>query len=342
MTITTPRFNDTWDDVLPLICMRYRTSINETTGFSPYHIVFGRDPELHEQDVFNTETAPACEADYLLRMKDSMDVIRSEVFNASEATALRNKDRRLQQYRPVKYSVGDYCLVWSPKAAEPLPDGYSRKPKMLDRWSLPHRIIAKGDRPDYYIIKDDKGEEQDIRSDSMTPYHFFTDNKPSVSARRRFTKHERKLLRINQDTYLPPLLRHSLLAIFPLTIKNQPAFGVGKVIGNNEEENSFDLHWYSNDHDDVHGSYMPVWMTLEGKWYCKDTSNHPSHRPMTTGECYPAPIRQKDVADVGFSLMVDGRIPFRVLQRISNNTEFKWKLPATYTEEQHTAQVAVK
>ena len=44
MTVLLSRYKDTWDLVLPLVTMSYRTTVSRTTGFSPYHIMFGHEP----------------------------------------------------------------------------------------------------------------------------------------------------------------------------------------------------------------------------------------------------------------------------------------------------------
>ena len=232
--------------------------------------------------------------------------------------------------------------MWSPKAAETMPKGYTVKPKLMDRWSSPRRIAAMGTKVDHYIILDQNNIPQDVRADSMTPYCFFTDGKPSVQERRKFTAAERRALNKDPETYLPPIIRVNDMAAFPLTVKTAQAFGIGLVKSIDIKQQTFDLHWYSNDIEDIHGAFKPVWIRDDDSWYCDDAREHPSHRPMMTSECYPAPITQSCIGDTGFCLLDDGRLPFTVLQNISDNKKFKWKLPTEFTENQQTDIVAVR
>ena len=35
-----------WDDILPAVMMEYRSSVHESTGFSPYRLMFGKECTL--------------------------------------------------------------------------------------------------------------------------------------------------------------------------------------------------------------------------------------------------------------------------------------------------------
>ena len=37
---------DEWDDLLPLVMIAYRSSVHESTGFSPYRLMFGEECTL--------------------------------------------------------------------------------------------------------------------------------------------------------------------------------------------------------------------------------------------------------------------------------------------------------
>ena len=34
---------DNWDDLLPVVMMAYRSSVHESTGYSPYRLMFGEE-----------------------------------------------------------------------------------------------------------------------------------------------------------------------------------------------------------------------------------------------------------------------------------------------------------
>ena len=52
-----------------------------------------------------------------------------------------------------------------------------------------------------------------------------------------------------------------------------------------------------------------------------------SHKPLTTGEYYPAAIRRELLAAVGFQLMDDDKVPMPVLQAMSAHPDYQWSLP---------------
>ena len=37
---------DDWDDLLPAVMMAYRSNVHESTGFSPYRLMFGEECTL--------------------------------------------------------------------------------------------------------------------------------------------------------------------------------------------------------------------------------------------------------------------------------------------------------
>ena len=196
---------------------------------------------------------------------------------------------------------------------------------MLDRWSEPKRIISEGKGEGYFIVQDAYGNTDDVRSDSMIPYEFYYDNKPSVSTRRRFTKHERKALRGNPTVFLQPRIRPNAMIVFPLTMNDGTAgFGVGRAKTEIKgKPGEWDAQWYSNTEESLSGPFRPCWMTTQGTWYTGDQKN--THDvPLMTSQHYQGVITQDRVADVGFELNAEQALDDDVLQHVENHTHFQW------------------
>ena len=91
---------DDWDDLLPAVMMAYRSSVHESTGFSPYRLMFGEEYTL-PMDV----GLPRQDQDLPdpIKNRDALEV-------AYDQAVLRQK--RLYDKRAVRrlFAVGDLTL----------------------------------------------------------------------------------------------------------------------------------------------------------------------------------------------------------------------------------------
>ena len=96
---------DDWDDLLPAV-MTYRSSVHESTGFSPYRLMFGEECTLpmdvglprQEPDLPDPITSP-----YAVWVHDALEVVYDQV---------RRQEKRLYDKRAVRrmFVVGDWVL----------------------------------------------------------------------------------------------------------------------------------------------------------------------------------------------------------------------------------------
>ena len=325
MTILTSRWKDDWDLYLPLVAFSYRTSVVRTTGWSPFHLNFGREPNMPTDNVFGEPGRATDECEHVTKMESTLRALQREMSATSDDSTLRDVLREKNKLNRPRFRTGQFVLTFAPKTAEVLPDNMSRKTKMLDRWSEPKRIISEGKGEGYFIVQDAYGNTDDVRADSMIPYEFYYDNKPSVSTRRRFTKHERKALRGNPTVFLPPRIRPNAMIVFPLTMNDGTAgFGVGRAKTEIKgKPGEWDAQWYSNTEESLSGPFRPCWMTTQGTWYTGDQKN--THDvPLMTSQHYQGVITQDRVADVGFELNAEQALDDDVLQHVENHTRFQW------------------
>ena len=87
ITLFSGEHKDDWDDFLPPVMMAYRSSVHESTGFSPYRLMFGEEctlpmdiglPHRHP-DPAHDVTSP-----YAVWVKDSQEVAFDQVRQHSD------------------------------------------------------------------------------------------------------------------------------------------------------------------------------------------------------------------------------------------------------------------
>lgn len=149
-----------WDEQLAAIGCALRTSVHETTGFSPYFVNFGREQKMSGQE-YKNPFRPAIDADIRtqtqVRIKNFQEIyaqIRKRLVEAYE----RNKKRYDLRRRPASFKVGD--LVWRKnKTLSDASNYYSAK--LAPRYVGPFKI-RKQLGSATYELEDDNGSHRGV------------------------------------------------------------------------------------------------------------------------------------------------------------------------------------
>ena len=126
---------DDWDDLLPPVMMAYRSSVHESTGFSPYRLMFGEECML-PMDIGMPHRNPDPVEDvanpYAVWVKDSLEVAFDQVCRHS-GKAIRRK-KRLYDQRAVRrlFALGDWVMRYYPAG---------KKCKLDSIWAGPYLIV---------------------------------------------------------------------------------------------------------------------------------------------------------------------------------------------------------
>ena len=125
-----------WDDLLPAVMMAYRSSVHESTGFSPYRLMFGEECTLpmdiglpkKQSDLPDSITSP-----YAIWVRDALEVAYDQVRQHSGQAVQRQK--RLCDRRAVKrlFAVGDWVMRYYTPA---------KKCKLDSAWIGPYLIVS--------------------------------------------------------------------------------------------------------------------------------------------------------------------------------------------------------
>ncbi len=144
-----PKEKAKWPKHLAALCHAYNCSKNSATGFSPYELLFGRQPRLPVDVLFGLESRDSddSERSYLQYVED----LKEKMKTAFELVQKKEQNGQLKQElsyniksQPSKLEMGDLVLLRSREDS-----------KISDRWSSDVYIVVEkpyDDKP-LYIIK---------------------------------------------------------------------------------------------------------------------------------------------------------------------------------------------
>ena len=148
-------WRDNWHELLPFIMHVYRMSVHESTGYSPFRLMMGKECSL-PQDVNTDELRAHREHDvaphpFATWVRNALEVAYDHVRHTLQCTAARRK--RLYDVKAVnrKFPVGSWVLRYYPPAAQKKLGSPWVGPQQVVRQATGHTVgIQKG--PDTPII----------------------------------------------------------------------------------------------------------------------------------------------------------------------------------------------
>ena len=101
-----------WDQHIPKLLFAYRTAIHEATGYTPFHVTFGRSPVLPVDIMIGAsiQQKESTVPDFVNRLNSSLKKVYSCVRENIKVAHHCNKTRYDQNTTRTHFSVGDQ--VW--------------------------------------------------------------------------------------------------------------------------------------------------------------------------------------------------------------------------------------
>ena len=138
-----------WSELLPFVMHAYRTSVHESTGYSPFRLMMGEECSL-PQDVSTNKLHTNREHDvgphpFATWVRDALEVAYDHVRHSLHRTAARRK--RLYDVKAVnrKFPVGSWVLRYYPPAAQRKLGSPWVGPQQVVRQAIGHTVgIQKG------------------------------------------------------------------------------------------------------------------------------------------------------------------------------------------------------
>jgi len=329
LTILTSRMKDTWDENIWIFLLSYRTSVNASTGYSPFEATFGRSPKLPMDASLNINMAQSTEQEFATSTRAALREVWSEMRKSQAAMAERNAAYRSDKLKEVAFKPGQWVLVWDPKAAEKLPKTIALKQKLMDNYTGPYEVRSTHGEggAQIKIYNTDRKKAEVVHANRCVQFHPYVGSLPSIATRPRISKAERTVMnqtrRATEEKLKEP--EEGDLVVFPREMDDgSPGFGCAEVTQVHDE--TVVGQWLGNLSDTLLGRYFRCWMDPDqGRFYFGHREAE-HHTPFTTEDTDGFEVLKSEIADVGFKLTPDQRIPRLTLERMQAHPDFEWKL----------------
>ncbi|UYV84506.1 TIGD4 [Cordylochernes scorpioides] len=143
-----------WDEILPFITQAYNTTIQETTGYSPFFLLYRREPmSLLDNENILIDSIMDDYDEYIENYLDKIARTRQVVINNTEKTQERMKRNYDKKHNEKMYDI-HLVAVWKPVRK------IGKCGKLLRKYFGPYRILKKLSNVNYLIEpKDNPGQD---------------------------------------------------------------------------------------------------------------------------------------------------------------------------------------
>ncbi|UYV82801.1 hypothetical protein LAZ67_22000913, partial [Cordylochernes scorpioides] len=156
-----------WDEILPVITHAYNTTIQETTGYSPFFLMFGREPtSLLDDRNMSVDIDKDDYDEYIKHHLDKINRTRKLVINNTIKTQERMKKNYDKKHMEKSYEPGELVAVWTPIRK------IGKCEKLMRKYFGPYRILKKLSNVNYLIEpKDNPGQDPlSVHVSRIKPY----------------------------------------------------------------------------------------------------------------------------------------------------------------------------
>jgi hypothetical protein len=155
-----------WHEFVPYIEFAYNTSVNRTTGFSPYYIAYGVHPRLKIEGQLGVKRLVDKDSLYLETICERLAYIREKAKKMFLTSQQQHKNRIDPFRREVIFFPGDEVLVQQPQLRK------TRGGKLKDTYSGTW-IVLKRIAPNNYLLMSSSGSYRTdiVNVERMKIYH---------------------------------------------------------------------------------------------------------------------------------------------------------------------------
>ena len=156
-----------WDQKLPAVAFAYRTSVHETTRFTPYFLMYGREARIPADLVYGPPpdelSEPRDTPEFVQQQSTALQQAYESVRQNLGLAARRRKHQYDLRSKPQTFSVGSLVWVLVPR----------RRPQRYMKWQClyqgPYRIVRQLGPVNYLVQRSPKSRPWVVHVDKLKP-----------------------------------------------------------------------------------------------------------------------------------------------------------------------------
>ncbi len=155
---------ENWDEVLPYVIFAYNCSRHSVTGYSPFKMLYGRDPVL-PGDIEFTAVArhSSFNPSYLVALESRLAGMCAEVLKKTEEAQEKAANAYNKGRRTVLYDIGSEVWICVPAGKK------GKATKLLYNWQGPVKVVRKISDLCYEVKREDEDETMLVNIKFMKP-----------------------------------------------------------------------------------------------------------------------------------------------------------------------------
>ena len=155
-----------WTDCLPFVVYAYNTAYHSSTTFSPFYLMFLREPRMGiemfvEEDAAASHSSPDA---YVQMIRERMQAAYRLVHEQLKVNFERAKRRYDIRVRACQFKVGDLVWYFSPRKRR------DRSPKWQLFTNGPYQIVRRLNDVNYVIRRTERQSPFTVHVDRLRPY----------------------------------------------------------------------------------------------------------------------------------------------------------------------------
>ena len=107
-----------WEMQLPKVCMAYNTSVQSSTGYSPFFLMFGRKAKLPIDLMYGFQQAQTTTNEYVAELQRTISTAYQHVREKVKGQHEKQKEYYNRKIHGKPYSDGDLVWLYSPAVAK--------------------------------------------------------------------------------------------------------------------------------------------------------------------------------------------------------------------------------